>query len=846
MSDNKNVKARPVVTEHPSSLKHSNSNQDVNGGFWASISRHWPVTLSIFLSLAWISGIAFYLFETNFSFQKIELIETSMVITGATIPLVIFWLICLVLIRINHPEENKRALESGLDQLLNPLEITQERINKVVENLKKEITKVEAAGDLATNRFKALEDNFNEQINLLFEATTKADEKSNIFRNRLSTERDEQIKLTAEIERNIEYISGQFKGFRKDAQETSAATKKHSEVLNNELSFQNKAFENRAEQIEENLETLSGKLEKITQDLSEQSNHSYEQLNDVIDNFDERRAVLNNFMTALTDEVSSICDKLDKQAGSIDKLNTKSSKSSDKITRSIKKQVQDLTKIAEKAVTNVNATSDALEQQTRMMEETIEKATEKSKIDIADASEYFMEAANDMGNVSHDLENNIKQNFDEITDTITSKSSRLSEDINLHFQNIEANIDKGNSSLNDLLIANLDQVEGHIKDSLSILSAQSDTIQTSLDKTRDDMLGRTSQLQDEYHSLENFADNFQQRMVSTEQEFKKQHENMLSCISVIEDGLSVATQKIKNNSTNLSTHGQKVIENILSLSADLDDQINNIQNRSKSTLREIENASLKASKSLINQEEKISAIIEEWLRTANNASIKHSKNMKKIEILISEFVTIEKSTTKLIDASEEKIKRISNELLHSSDRVHIASNSAIEAVEETNKALEKNAEKYQQMINAIQLSSQSLAANANAIENRMKRINSEKFSDVSAKIMEKLQSESVDIINYLDGDIPKDLWDKYLTGDKNIFVRKIKKHIGKKTASDIRANYLEDRKFRKNTDSFVQIFEELLDTFNESTETVYSETLITSDIGKVYFALAEAIGRLKS
>jgi len=29
MNDNKNVKARPVVTEHTSSLKHSNSNQDV-------------------------------------------------------------------------------------------------------------------------------------------------------------------------------------------------------------------------------------------------------------------------------------------------------------------------------------------------------------------------------------------------------------------------------------------------------------------------------------------------------------------------------------------------------------------------------------------------------------------------------------------------------------------------------------------------------------------------------------------------------------------------------------------------------------------------------------------------
>ena len=156
-----------------------------------------------------------------------------------------------------------------------------------------------------------------------------------------------------------------------------------------------------------------------------------------------------------------------------------------------------------------------------------------------------------------------------------------------------------------------------------------------------------------------------------------------------------------------------------------------------------------------------------------------------------------------------------------------------------------NAEKYQQMINAIQLSSQSLATNINAIESRLKRINTDKFVDISAKIMEKLQSRSIDISQYLEGDIPQDLWDNYIAGDKNIFIRKIKKFIGKKTVSQIREYYKQNSDFRKNVDGFVQIFEELLATFNESTETVFSETLITSDIGKVYFALAEATGRLK-
>ncbi|MDG1709438.1 MAG: hypothetical protein P8H03_11785, partial [Emcibacteraceae bacterium] len=389
------------------------------------------------------------------------------------------------------------------------------------------------------------------------------------------------------------------------------------------------------------------------------------------------------------------------------------------------------------------------------------------------------------------------------------------------------------------------KVEDLLSNTLTILAEQSEQIETSLADARVNMLDNTDLLQNENKELEKYASKFQNRMKETQAAFLKQHEGMLSCISVIEDGLAVATDKLKNNSTRLGAHGQKVIENILSLSADLSDQIISIQNSGKNSLRDIENASIKASDNLLNNETETKEVIDHWLKAAHHAGTEHSENMRKIETLVSELVTIEKSTSKSVSASEEKIRRISNELLHSSDRIHIASNSAIEAVEETNQALEKNAEKYQQMINAIQLSSQSLATNANAIEGRLKRINSEKFSDVSAKIIEKLQSDSIDISKYLDGEVPKDLWDKFISGDKNIFIRKIKKHIGKKTSSDIRKYYLEDRDFRKNADSFVHIFEELLETFTQATENMYIETLITSDVGKVYFALAEATGRLK-
>ena len=856
MSDKKKVKTRQVVTAHPSSLKHSNTNVVEPTSIWFKLKKHWPITMATILSMAWLGLLGFAASTTGFNLAESTLVDLSMIVSVAMLPMILIWVLCLVIIRVNPIEENYRSLENGLDQLLNPVEITQDRIVKVIENLKSEIEKIDAAGEVAANRFKNLEDGFKAQIEELFKATIDADEKSALIKENLEGERKAIKTLAEDIEKHSDAISSQLKQYRDETVQTNEATKKHSENLNNEISFQNKTLDNRAKQIEESLESLGKRLSKISDEVSDQSNHSYHHLSEIIDGFDERRAVLNNFMTSMMDEVNSICDKLETQAKTVSKLSNQSSKTSEKITKNIKKQSEELAAISEQSVSNITASGKAIEDQAKLMEQSISEASERGKMNIAEASDYFMEKANDLDRVSGDLENNIKQNFDEITDTITDKAAALGEDISIRFETIEADIDRGNSNITELLEANIARLNEQINankvstetmlaDVTTSIDQQSEHIEKSLADTRINMIDRTTLIQEEYQSLESFAEKFQSRMVETEQEFKKQHDNMLSCITIIEDGLTVAIDKIKKNSTSLGSHGQKVIESVISQTSELTNQIADIQNRSKNSILEIQNASQQANDNILSTERETSEVIAEWISSANAISVDHMDAVQKIQHLLNELAVLEQTTEKTISSSEENIKRISSELLRNSDSIHMASTSAIEAFEETNQALDKNAEKYQQMINAIQLSSQSLATNANAIEKRMKDINSDKFAKISAQIMQKLQSEAIDISSYLEGDIPKDLWNKYLDGDKNLFIRKIKKYVGKNTIAGIKAAYMSNTDFRNNVDHFIHIFEELLATFNESTETVYRETLLTSDIGKVYFALSEATGRFK-
>ncbi|MBT7583285.1 MAG: hypothetical protein HN572_10000, partial [Kordiimonadaceae bacterium] len=214
MSDKNSAKTRQVVTAHPSSLKHSNSNKVETNSLWSKIVRNWPITIASIVSISWITLCSYYLLYSAPEIQNMSIIELSTIASATALPLVMIWIICLVLIRINPIEDNYRSLEKGLDQLLNPVEITQDRIVKIIENLKLEIASIEQAGDIATDRFKILEDSFKEQVSELYNATMDADEKSLSIKNNLAGERDAITLLVNDIEKHSDKISIQFKQFK--------------------------------------------------------------------------------------------------------------------------------------------------------------------------------------------------------------------------------------------------------------------------------------------------------------------------------------------------------------------------------------------------------------------------------------------------------------------------------------------------------------------------------------------------------------------------------------------------------------------------------------------------------
>lgn len=121
------------------------------------------------------------------------------------------------------------------------------------------------------------------------------------------------------------------------------------------------------------------------------------------------------------------------------------------------------------------------------------------------------------------------------------------------------------------------------------------------------------------------------------------------------------------------------------------------------------------------------------------------------------------------------------------------------------------------------------------------------FARRVALITESLNSNAIDIARVLDSDVTDTAWAAYLKGDRGIFTRRAVRLLDSAEAKAVVQLYEEDRTFRDHVSHYIHDFEamlrQLLSTRNGHALGV---TLLSSDMGKLYVALAQAIERLRN
>jgi hypothetical protein len=123
---------------------------------------------------------------------------------------------------------------------------------------------------------------------------------------------------------------------------------------------------------------------------------------------------------------------------------------------------------------------------------------------------------------------------------------------------------------------------------------------------------------------------------------------------------------------------------------------------------------------------------------------------------------------------------------------------------------------------------------------------SENFSRRVALLIESLNSTAIDVTKILSNDVTDSAWAAYLKGDRGVFTRRAVRLLDATEAREIVRHYDEEAEFRDQVNRYIHDFEAMLRRILADRDgSPLGVTILSSDMGKLYVALAQAIDRIR-
>lgn len=227
-------------------------------------------------------------------------------------------------------------------------------------------------------------------------------------------------------------------------------------------------------------------------------------------------------------------------------------------------------------------------------------------------------------------------------------------------------------------------------------------------------------------------------------------------------------------------------------------------------------------------------LVDALLRVRETATVAADKARETLSTVIPD------AAAQWEQASADAMRRATGDTVER--QVRAIADATGEAVEVATRATERLSAQVRQILEQTAL-----------VETKIDQARSERdeaehdtFARRASLLIESLHSASIDITKAFAPEISDSAWAAYLKGDRGVFTRRAVRVLDPTDARDIARLYDDDETFREAVNRYIHDFESMLrNILAQRDGSPLSVTLLSSDMGKLYVALAQAIERLR-
>ncbi|MFL6733016.1 MAG: hypothetical protein ACJ8EP_11795 [Sphingomicrobium sp.] len=466
--------------------------------------------------------------------------------------------------------------------------------------------------------------------------------------------------------------------------------------------------------------------------------------------------------------------------------------------------------------------------------ETLDQIRTGIDVQSAAVAALVTQASAGIGKAGADAAESLAANIDHATSSLDGLTARVAEQERAS-QSMIAEIERG-LALIDLrfteLAENGDERANRFLQSLTRARTELDTL-ASQASTQDNAIGsiteRTAALRD---SIERLATEIRENVGPAIGEAQGSADLLAEAaaaakpdIGWLRDAAAEANQKLSSTSAEIAQQHERFTSLLSSVDGGVEDAQAKLALLA-TTLAQVEREAASLSS------ETGPALIASLVQVKEAAAHAAERARETIQGIIPE------TAGKLSEETAQALERVIRESIE--DRLREVETVAAKAVESARVASDRLTS---QMINLGQTAS-ALEAHIQQTSKEQREKDSEVFAKRVALLMDSMHSAAIDVGKILSDEIDDRAWDSYLKGNRGVFTSRAVRLLGGSETRAIRAHYEGDGEFQRSVNRYVTDFESMLRrVLAERDGGMIAVTLMSSDMGKLYAALAQAIDK---